>query len=152
MPKAILSVGEVSKRSGVKVSTVHFYEKKGLISSVRNAGNQRRFARDVLRRIALIKAAQKVGVSLEEIKNAFSELPQQRTATKADWQNLANNWKESLNERIYYLSSLRDKLSQCIGCGCLSLTNCPLYNKDDKLGDKESGPILLERAAKNKCR
>lgn len=150
MPKAALSVGEVSKRSGVKISTIHFYENKGLISSVRNAGNQRRFTREVLRRIALIKAAQKVGISLKEIKNAFCELPQQRTATKADWQNLANNWKKSLNERIHYLGALRDKLSQCIGCGCLSLTNCPLYNENDKLGVNDSGPVLLERAAKNK--
>lgn len=143
MLNAVLSVGEVAKRCGVKVSTLHFYEEKGLISSSRNPGNQRLYSRDVLRRVSVIKAAQKIGVSLEQVKEAFKTLPNNRTPTKKDWQQLANCWQHTLNEKIKLLENLRDNLSSCIGCGCLSIEYCPLYNPNDLVSAKGSGPLLL---------
>lgn len=145
---AQLTVGYVAKRCGVKVSTLHFYEDKGLIRSWRNQGNQRRYKKDVLRRVSVIKAAQKMGISLEEIKQTFATLPNNRTPDTKDWQKLAKNWQQALNQRISYLENLRDYLGGCIGCGCLSMTKCPLYNKDDELAAKGSGPVLLEQQAK----
>jgi len=142
------TVGKVAQRCGVKVSTLHFYEQKGLIHSSRNAGNQRRYKADVLRRVAVIKAAQKMGISLEEIKRAFASLPDQRTPTVKDWQKLSTLWHGELNARIAYLERLRDSLTGCIGCGCLSMKNCPIYNQDDKLASEGSGPVILDRAAK----
>jgi len=142
---AELSVGQVAKRCGVNVSALHFYEQKGLIKSWRNAGNQRRYHRDVLRRIAVIKAAQKMGISLEQIKRAFINLPEQRAPDKNDWAKLSRFWQGQLNERIRAMEKLRDLLTGCIGCGCLSLKNCPLYNPDDVLGEAGVGAILLER-------
>ncbi len=142
------TVGKVAQRCGVKVSTLHFYEQKGLIHSSRNAGNQRRYKADVLRRVAVIKAAQKMGISLEEIKRAFASLPDQRTPTAKDWQKLSTLWHGELNARIAYLERLRDSLTGCIGCGCLSMKNCPIYNLDDKLASEGSGPVILDRAAK----
>lgn len=138
------SVGRVAKRCGVKVSTLHFYEEKGLIRSWRNAGNQRRFKPDVMRRISVIKAAQKLGVTLEEIKAALSQLPDNRAPTREDWEMLSTTWQAVLNERIRKLENLRDSLSSCIGCGCLSLSNCPLYNPDDKLAEQGAGPVILD--------
>ncbi|MEN3158617.1 redox-sensitive transcriptional activator SoxR [Alkalimonas sp. NCh-2] len=146
MAEAVLSVGVVAKRCGVKVSTLHFYEQQGLIQSWRNAGNQRRFKPEVLRRISVIKAAQKVGVSLEEIKQAFLSLPNNRTPTLEDWQLLSKNWQRMLDGRIAYLQTLRDNLTGCIGCGCLSMSQCPLYNPDDTLGASGTGPVILEHA------
>ena len=143
--KASLSVGDVAKRCGVAVSAIHFYEKKGLISSIRNAGNQRRFSRDVLRRVSIIKAAQKVGISLANIQKAFENLPNQRTITKTEWQVLANQWELELESKINYLENLKKYLTGCIGCGCLSMDNCPLYNPDDKLGHLGPGAHLLEK-------
>ena len=140
-----LSVGYVAKRCGVKVSTLHFYEQKGLIRSWRNQGNQRRYHRDVLRRVSVIKAAQKVGVSLDSIKQALAALPNNRTPTTEDWQQLATQWQYELNARIHYLENLRDSLSGCIGCGCLSMKNCPIYNHQDKLAAQGSGPVILEK-------
>ncbi|HFL2715802.1 TPA: redox-sensitive transcriptional activator SoxR [Legionella pneumophila] len=148
MSKKILSVGEVAQRSGVNISTIHFYEQKGLISSTRTLGNQRQFSRDVLRRISIIKAAQKVGVSLENIQKAFAKLPDNRTPNKKDWQILANQWQNELDSKINYLMNLRGSLSECIGCGCLSLENCPLYNEEDKLAKEGAGPLILDK----KCR
>lgn len=145
---AKLTVGKVAKRCGVKVSTLHFYEDKGLIRSWRNQGNQRRYKTDVLRRVSVIKAAQKMGISLEEIKQAFASLPNNRTPDTADWEKLASSWRETLNARIHYLENLRDYLSGCIGCGCLSLNHCPLYNKDDHLSTEGVGPVLLDKKAK----
>ena len=139
-------VGAVAKRCGVKVSTLHFYEQQGLIQSWRNEGNQRRYKKDVLRRISVIKAAQKVGVSLDEIREAFLSLPDNRTPTVADWELLSKNWQRVLDGRIAYLQSLRDNLAGCIGCGCLSMTNCPLYNPDDKLAASGSGAVILDQA------
>jgi MerR family redox-sensitive transcriptional activator SoxR len=140
------TVGKVAKRCGVKVSTLHFYETRGLIQSWRNAGNQRRYKADVLRRISVIKAAQKMGISLEEIKQAFDSLPDSRTPTAADWQTLSTWWRDDLDARIDYLQRLRDSLTGCIGCGCLSMKNCPIYNEDDKLAAEGSGPVILDRA------
>ena len=146
MSAATWGVGKVAKRCGVRVSTLHFYEQKGLIRSWRNAGNQRRYRADVLRRISIIKAAQKMGISLEAIKQAFAKLPDQRTPTVKDWSLLSSSWKDELNDRIAYLERLRDSLTGCIGCGCLSMKNCPIYNKDDKVAEEGTGPVILDRA------
>jgi MerR family redox-sensitive transcriptional activator SoxR len=139
------TVGRVAKRSGVKVSTLHFYEQKGLIYSTRNAGNQRRYKADVLRRVSVIKAAQKMGISLASIKEAFESLPNQRTPTQKDWEKLSSGWQAELNARIAYMERLRDSLTGCIGCGCLSMKNCPIYNAEDQLGVEGSGAVILER-------
>jgi MerR family redox-sensitive transcriptional activator SoxR len=139
------SVGKVAGRCGVKISTLHFYEEKGLISSSRNAGNQRRYQKDVLRRVSVIKAAQKVGISLEEIKTALATLPDNRTPNTTDWEVLALHWREHLDARITRLEKLRDSLSGCIGCGCLSMKKCPIYNANDKLAKDGPGPVLLDR-------
>ena len=145
MAKPSWSVGKVAKRCGVKISTLHFYEEKGLIHSWRNNGNQRRFKPDVLRRISVIKAAQKMGISLSSIKNALATLPDNRTPSLKDWEKLSTNWRDELNERIAYLEKLRDSMSSCIGCGCLSLKKCPIYNENDKLADEGSGAVILNR-------
>lgn len=145
MQEANWSVGRVAKRCGVKVSTLHFYERRGLIRSWRNAGNQRRYKADVLRRISVIKAAQKMGISLEEIRTALATLPDNRTPTVRDWERLSTHWRDDLNARIGYLERLRDRLTGCIGCGCLSLKNCPIYNEDDHLGRQGDGAVILER-------
>jgi len=139
-----LSVGQVAKRCGVAVSTIHFYEVKGLISSWRNNGNQRRFSRDVLRRVSIIKVAQQLGVSLNDIGEAFDNLPKQRTPTPADWNNLSKQWKNDLNTRITRLEQLRDDLDGCIGCGCLSMKVCPLWNPDDEVASKGAGAYFLD--------
>ncbi len=143
--RASWSVGKVAARCGVKVSTLHFYEEKGLISSWRNEGNQRRYPKEVLRRISVIKAAQKVGISLEEIKTALSALPGNRTPDTQDWEVLAVEWRKDLDAKIAYLERLRDSLTGCIGCGCLSMKNCPIYNADDKLAKEGPGAVLLEK-------
>ncbi len=145
MTSANWAVGKIAKRAGVKVSTLHFYETKGLIHSYRNAGNQRRYSPDVLRRIAVIKAAQKLGVSLEEIRQAFADLPDNRTPTQDDWESLSANWRNQLDARIAYLERLRDYLTGCIGCGCLSMKKCPLYNENDQLAAEGDGPVILDR-------
>lgn len=148
MENALISVGAVSKRCGVKVSTLHFYEQKELIKSYRNAGNQRRFKTEVIRRISVIKAAQKMGISLADIKKAFAILPENRTPTKEDWQALSKSWQAQLNEKISALQQLRDKIDGCIGCGCLSLKSCPIYNQDDNLAVLGPGPVILEQRHK----
>ncbi|MCT8986892.1 redox-sensitive transcriptional activator SoxR [Shewanella phaeophyticola] len=135
-----LTVGQVAKRCGVNISAIHFYEQKGLISSWRNQGNQRRYSRDVIRRISLIKAAQLLGISLGEIGSAFASLPNGRTATKQDWATLSVNWKDTLTQRIDQLQNMKDSLEGCIGCGCLSMNHCPLYNPNDQL--EPQGPGL----------
>lgn len=145
MAAANWSVGKIAQRSGVRVSTLHFYEARGLISSQRNAGNQRRYTADVLRRIAVIKAAQRLGVSLEEIGQALASLPDARAPTQADWERLSARWRGQLDARIAYLTRLRDSLTGCIGCGCLSMKTCPLYNPDDVAGESGAGPVILDR-------
>lgn len=139
-----LTVGEVAARSGVAVSTLHFYEAKGLISSWRNGGNQRRYAREVLRRVAVIKVAQRTGIPLAEIREALATLPAKRTPTSADWKKLSAVWRAHLNDRIERLTRLRDQLDGCIGCGCLSLESCPLRNPWDCLAAEGAGPRLLD--------
>ena len=141
-----LTVGEVARRSGVPVSTVHFYESKGLIASTRNSGNQRRFESVVLRYIAIIKVAQRTGIPLEEIREAMARFPQDSNKlTPAQWKQLSSQWRANLDERIRKLTRLRDELDTCIGCGCLSLKDCPLRNPDDVLGREGPGPRILER-------
>ena len=140
-----LSVGEAARRSGVAVSTLHFYEAKGLIKSARSAGNQRRYARGVLRRIATIKVAQKAGIPLATIRQALAGLPQDRAPTLEDWRKLSTGWRMELDSRIRKLTQLRDRLDGCIGCGCLSITLCPLRNPADKLAKKGAGPRLLDQ-------
>lgn len=144
-----LSVGQVAQRSGVAVSAVHFYESKGLINSWRNAGNQRRYTRDVLRRIAIIKVAQRAGIPLAAIREAFDTLPQGRTPSAQDWQHLSAQWANELDARIRRLTQLRDQLGNCIGCGCLSLQNCPLRNPADTLAQQGPGARLLEDDSDN---
>jgi MerR family transcriptional regulator, redox-sensitive transcriptional activator SoxR len=139
-----LSVGEVAARSGVAVSAIHFYESKGLIRGRRNAGNQRRYPREILRRVAVIKVAQRIGMPLGVIRDALSTLPDGRTPTAADWRRLSALWKRGLDERIERLTRLRDSLSGCIGCGCLSLKVCPLRNPEDRLSEQGCGPRLLD--------
>lgn len=139
-----LSVGEVAARGGVAVSALHFYEAQGLIHSWRNAGNQRRYARDVLRRVALIKVAQRTGIALADIRAALDTLPDRRTPSAEDWKRLSAGWRADLNDRIERLTRLRDQLDGCIGCGCLSLGACPLRNPWDRLGAEGPGARLLD--------
>ncbi len=143
-----LTVGEVAQRSGVAVSALHFYEAKGLITSQRTAGNQRRYARDVLRRIAVIRTAQRVGVSLEQIAAALDTLPHDKAPTRADWSRLSRQWRDDLNQRIAQLEKLRDTLDDCIGCGCLSLQRCALRNPGDALARAGPGAHRLSIKAK----
>ncbi|MFB7866465.1 MULTISPECIES: redox-sensitive transcriptional activator SoxR [unclassified Streptomyces] len=138
-----LTVGQLSARSGAAVSALHFYESKGLISSRRTSGNQRRYGRDILRRVAFIRAAQRVGIPLATVRAALAQLPEERTPTHEDWARLSATWRTELDERITQLGRLRDHLSDCIGCGCLSLENCVLSNPDDVFGERLTGSRLL---------
>ena len=139
-----LTVGEVAERSGISVSAVHFYESKGLIKAWRTGGNQRRYPREVLRRIAVIRIAQRVGVPLKTIHDTLTSLPTNRTPTASDWEMLSRRWRAELDERIERLTKLRDQLTGCIGCGCLSLESCPLYNPGDACAEQGPGPRLLD--------
>lgn len=138
-----LTVGEVARRSGVAVSALHFYETRGLIHSHRTAGNQRRYSRDVLRRVAVIRIAQDVGISLADIAAALATLPDGRTPTREDWSLLSTAWRKDLDNRIEQLKKLRDGLTDCIGCGCMSIDKCPLRNREDKLARQGPGPRRL---------
>jgi len=138
-----LTVGEVAARSGVAVSALHFYETKGLIRSHRTAGNQRRYDRDILRRVAVIKIAQQVGIPLVEVARAFANLPEGRTPSPRDWEALSQGWASVLEQRIAQLQRLHDGLTGCIGCGCLSIDKCTIFNLDDHLAEKGSGAHLL---------
>lgn len=145
MPRACttfheLTVGQVAERSGVAVSALHFYERHGLISSRRTSGNQRRYARDALRRVTFIRAAQRVGIPLAKIRTALDELPNERTPTRDDWARLSTTWRGELDARIAALQQLRDSLTDCIGCGCLSLRTCHLTNPRDILAREGPGP------------
>ncbi|MFD3871954.1 redox-sensitive transcriptional activator SoxR [Streptomyces sp. NPDC058623] len=137
-----LTVGQLSARSGAAVSALHFYETKGLISSRRTAGNQRRYSRDALRRVAFVRAAQRVGIPLADIGEALSQLPEGRTPNREDWARLSEAWRSELDQRIEQLSDLRDRLTDCIGCGCLSMKTCALSNPDDVFGDRMTGSRL----------
>lgn len=141
-PHEILSVGELATRSGVAISALHFYETKGLIYSFRNAQNQRQYPRGMLRIVSLIKVAQTLGFSLESIQEMFKSMPNQKPG-EDDWKKLSRKWKAELDAKIQTMNKLRDQLDRCIGCGCLSLSDCPLRNADDKLAKKGSGAHLL---------
>ncbi|MEF1291121.1 redox-sensitive transcriptional activator SoxR [Vibrio sp. M260118] len=138
-----MSVGEVAKRAGVKVSALHFYEQKGLIHSWRNQGNQRRYHRSVLRRIAVIKAAQEVGLTLEEIVESLQHLPKHHAPNREQWDRMASGWKAMLEHRILQLKALQDDLGGCIGCGCLSMESCAIYNPQDIRAETFAGKTLL---------
>lgn len=141
-----LTIGETARRCGMATSALRFYEQKGLIRSSRVKGNHRRYHRSMIRRIAVIRVAQNLGLSLSEIGMALEKLPEQRTPTKQDWERLSASWKDSLDRRIADLQNLRDSLTGCIGCGCLSLQRCQLYNPGDNAATSGTGPrFLLER-------
>lgn len=139
----LLTVGEMSRRSGVAVSAIHFYESKNLIRSVRDWRNQRRFSRRELRILALIKVAQRLGFTLEEIKTAFRDLPAKRVPTKSDWQKISRAWEAAIQGKIELATRMRNQLNLCIGCGCLSLLDCPLRNPNDELAQAGPGARLL---------
>lgn len=139
-----LTVGQLADRAGVATSTLRFYESRGLIRSSRTAGNQRRYDHAVLRRVAFIRTAQRVGLSLEEIAESLATLPSERTPTKADWTRLSRAWRPRLDEQVERIERLRDQLDSCIGCGCLSLRNCALRNPGDEVADRGPGPVFLE--------
>ncbi len=138
-----LSIGEVAERTGVARSALRFYEAEGLIHSTRTAGGQRRYARDVLRRVSFVKVAQQVGLQLDEIREALDSLPQRRTPTQRDWQRLSQAWRPRIEARIALLERLRDQLDSCIGCGCLSLRTCRMLNPDDSAAALGPGPRWL---------
>jgi MerR family redox-sensitive transcriptional activator SoxR len=140
----MLTIGELAERAGVATSAIRFYESRGLLSSARTTGNQRRYERSTLRRVAFIRTAQRVGLTLEEIGEALATLPERRTPTKADWHRLSQAWRPRLDEQIRRLELLRDRLEGCIGCGCLSLRSCALTNPADDLADKGPGAVLLD--------
>lgn len=140
-----ITIGQLAERSGVPLSALRFYERKGLISSTRTSGNQRRYARDTLRRVAFVRFAQQLGISLATIHEALATLPDGRTPTREDWAQLSRGWRRVLDERIARLQRLRDNLDDCIGCGCLSITTCRLGNNRDELGGRGPGPQRLVR-------
>jgi len=139
-----MTIGELAQRSGVTVAALRFYEEKQLIWSVRTEGNQRRYQRAILRRISIIKVAQQVGMSLQDVKTAFAVLPKNQVASKADWQKMSQQWQANLNTKIINLLQLRQQLDWCIGCGCLSLEQCPLRNPNDQLADESAGAHFQE--------
>jgi MerR family redox-sensitive transcriptional activator SoxR len=138
-----LSIGAVSERTGVAHSALRFYEAEGLIHATRSAGGQRRYPRDVLRRVSFIRIAQQVGLSLEEIRTALSSLPDNRTPNKHDWERLSTSWRPRLDAQIAMLERLRDRLTGCIGCGCLSLQACRLLNPGDEAASRGPGPRYI---------
>ncbi|MFI6264294.1 redox-sensitive transcriptional activator SoxR [Micromonospora sp. NPDC051006] len=143
-----LTIGQLSDRSGVAPSALRYYERLGLIRAERTGGNQRRYARIELRRVAFIRISQQVGISLEEIRAALDSLPASRTPTAADWARLSSAWRQRLDERIRLMTKLRDDLDGCIGCGCLSLDRCTLYNPGDTLaGEGPGARLVLPRSA-----
>lgn len=141
--KHVLSIGEVSERTGVAPSALRFYEDNGLIHAQRTSGGQRRYTRETIRRVSFVRIAQQVGLTLAEIGEYVSTLPDGRTPDRGDWQRVATSWRPRLDEQIALLHRLRDRLAGCIGCGCLSLDSCPLANPADRLADEGSGPRLL---------
>jgi MerR family redox-sensitive transcriptional activator SoxR len=139
-----LTIGQLADRSGVATSAIRFYESLGLVSSVRTTGNQRRYPQSTLRRVAFIRTAQRIGLTLDEIGSALATLPDGRTPTKSDWHRLSNAWRPRLDEQIRRIELLRDRLDSCIGCGCLSLRSCALTNPDDDLAAIGPGAVLLD--------
>src|ERR1700754_3332035 len=151
----LLTIGEVADRSGFPQSALRFYEREGLLRTTRTSGGQRRYERSVLRQLAFIRAARTIGVSLDEVREALHQLPEGRTPTKADWSRLSKAWRGRLDEQIQALVALRDGLDSCIGCGCLSLQRCRLYNPEDRVAELGPGarllPPLLRRAPAEAC-
>ncbi|TDJ26556.1 MAG: redox-sensitive transcriptional activator SoxR [Gammaproteobacteria bacterium] len=143
MTDTFLTIGETAQRTGVAASALRFYETRKLVRSHRGPGNQRRYHRSMLRRISIIKIAQSLGLSLEEISSALETLPDKRTPTRRDWEKLSLKWRDQLDARIANLGKLREQLSSCIGCGCLSLKRCALYNPGDRAAARGAGPRYL---------
>jgi MerR family redox-sensitive transcriptional activator SoxR len=138
-----LSPGEVARRSGVAISALHFYEREGLIVSRRTSGNQRRYPRETLRRVAFIRMSQRLGIPLARVRDALATLPGDRVPTRADWARLSAGWRDDLDDRIAHLQRLRDNLAECIGCGCLSLRSCELSNPGDTMARYGPGAARL---------
>ncbi len=140
----LISIGTLARRTGTAVSAIRFYEEKGLLSALRTSGNQRRFLRSDIRRVSFILIAQKLGLGLAEIEAELSQLPQGRTPTVTDWQRISRSMRSAIDEKIKLLTRSRNQLDQCIGCGCLSLQKCQIYNKDDRMGSAGGkGPLLV---------
>jgi len=142
-PTDILSVGDVAARTGVAVSALHFYERQGLIASIRTAGGQRRYARHVLRRVSVIQVAKRMGIPLAEVAEVFEDLPADRMPGKTDWRRISERWRGKLEARRKEIERMESELVECIGCGCVSLRSCRVLNPDDALGSNGSGPRLL---------
>ena len=149
-PSDLLTIGEVARRSGVATSALRFYEDRGLIASERTDSNHRRYRRSVLRTIAVIQAAQTLGLSLSDIRSALDELPNGRTPNRSDWMQLSSQWRSRLDDQILMLHNLRDDLDGCIGCGCLSLQTCALFNAEDSAASQGAGPRYLISGAPKK--
>lgn len=143
-PTELLSIGEMSRRTGVAVSALRYYEELGLIASVRNNGNQRRFPRYMLRRVSLIAVAKNLGIPLDDVREAFVHVPLDRTPTHEDWQQASRAWKAKLEDRRRRLERLEHELTGCIGCGCLSMKACPVLNPEDELAATGAGPRRLD--------
>ncbi|RKS80388.1 MerR family redox-sensitive transcriptional activator SoxR [Motilibacter peucedani] len=148
MASGSLTIGEVAARAGMATSALRYYEKEGLIASGRTAGGQRRYERSVLRRLAFVRAAQNVGLKLDEVRDALSTLPLARTPTPADWERLSSSWRARLDEQIEGLVALREGLTSCIGCGCLSMRTCALSNPGDRAGERGPGARYLPPAVR----
>ena len=138
-----ITIGQLAARTGVAVSAIRFYEEKRLLQSLRTGGNQRRFLRSDIRRVSFILIAQKLGLALFEIESQLAQLPQGRAPTLSDWQQISRRMRFEIDQRIMLLTRTRNQLDQCIGCGCLSLQKCQLYNKDDRMGAKGAGPRAI---------
>ena len=139
----VIGIGQLAARTGVAVSALRFYEDKGLLQSIRSSGNQRRFLRSDIRRVSFILIAQKLGLSLTEIEEQLASLPQGRTPSVLDWRHISQQMRAAIDEKITLLTRTRAKLDDCIGCGCLSLNKCQLYNKDDRMGATGTGPRMI---------
>ncbi|MDN5820369.1 MAG: redox-sensitive transcriptional activator SoxR [Brachybacterium sp.] len=148
-PDELLTIGEMSRRTGVAASALRYYEELGLVGSVRTGGNQRRYPRHMLRRVSLISVAKRLGMPLSDVKDAFGEVPMESTPSHADWQRASRRWKKTLEERRRAIERLEHELTGCIGCGCLSLKACALLNPDDALAATGAGPRRLEVAAED---
>jgi MerR family redox-sensitive transcriptional activator SoxR len=140
----MLAIGDLAARAGLSVSAIRFYEARGLVSALRNAGGQRRFMRSDIRRLSFIRIAQQLGFTIEEIGALLGSLPLGRTPTQKDWAKISRVFRRRLDERIAAMTHMREKLDECIGCGCLSLRRCALYNPQDRLGRQGAGPQLLK--------
>jgi MerR family redox-sensitive transcriptional activator SoxR len=147
----LFTVSEIAQRSGFAASAIRFYESQGLITATRTSGGQRRFERQMLRRLAFIRAARNVGLSLDEVADALTQLPEARTPTRADWARLSKTWRARLDDQIAGLLALRDNLDSCIGCGCLSLKRCAISNPGDSAAVAGSGAVYLPKSLRRRA-